>query len=205
MDVAKRGGNHAFWRDDVSITDVYLLAMAVAHGGGLVTFDQRVQSVMVKGSRPGASGDALNRARRPLRLSGTESPSPCLRESYRPVSRPQGRLLDPTDPQITHQPPHGRPGARERVGYAGYTLFLWSIWRTIFLTGPDQSFGSYHALLKTEVGRANPFAIFVDASQCFAAEPRIGPGPKFAVGPCRFVNGAVEVAMIRWRIPSDAA
>ena len=51
--------NHAFWPDDVSllanacvdwsrvlghnqITDVYLLALAVAHGGCLATFDHRV-------------------------------------------------------------------------------------------------------------------------------------------------------------------
>ncbi len=31
------------------VTDVYLLALAVAHGGRLVTFDQRIQPVMIKG------------------------------------------------------------------------------------------------------------------------------------------------------------
>ena len=63
------GGNHAFWPDDVSITDaavfdwdrlqghqqvtdIYLLALAVAHVGRLVTFDQRIQPGAVKGSRP---------------------------------------------------------------------------------------------------------------------------------------------------------
>ena len=62
-------GNHAFWPDDLSITDaavfdwhglqghqqvtdVYLLALAVAHGGRLVTFDQRIQPGMVKGCLP---------------------------------------------------------------------------------------------------------------------------------------------------------
>ncbi len=61
--------HHAFWPDDLSITDtaffdwdslqghqqitdVYLLALAVAHGGRLVTFDQRIQPGMVKGCRP---------------------------------------------------------------------------------------------------------------------------------------------------------
>ena len=62
-------GHHAFWPDDLSITDaaafdwgrlqghqqvtdVYLLTLAVTHGGRLVTFDQRVQPGMVKGCRP---------------------------------------------------------------------------------------------------------------------------------------------------------
>ena len=69
LDATKRGGNHAFRPDDVSITDaavfdwsqlqghqqitdVYLLALAVAHGGRLVTFDQRIRSGMAKGCRP---------------------------------------------------------------------------------------------------------------------------------------------------------
>ena len=69
LDETKRGGNHAFWTDDVSIanttffdwnrlqghqqvTDVYLLALAVAHGGRFVTFDQCIQSGTVKGCRP---------------------------------------------------------------------------------------------------------------------------------------------------------
>lgn len=66
LDATKQGGNHVFWPDDVSITDatafdwsllqghqqitdVYLLALAVAHRGQLVTFDQRIPSEMVKG------------------------------------------------------------------------------------------------------------------------------------------------------------
>lgn len=69
LDETKRGGNHAFWPDDVSITnatlfnwdrlrghqqvtDVYLLALAVAHGGRLVTYDQRIQLATVRGVRP---------------------------------------------------------------------------------------------------------------------------------------------------------
>ena len=66
LDATKRSGNHAFWPDDVSITDaalfdwdrlqghqqitdIYLLALAIAHGGRLVTFDQRIQPGVVKG------------------------------------------------------------------------------------------------------------------------------------------------------------
>ena len=69
LDATKRDGNHVFWPDDVSITDaatfdwrrfqghqqitdIYLLALAVAHGGRLVTFDQRIQLGMAKGCRP---------------------------------------------------------------------------------------------------------------------------------------------------------
>ena len=69
LDATKQSGNHAFWPDDVSITDaalfdwdrlqgyqqitdVYLLALAVAHGGRLVTFDQRIQPGVVKGCGP---------------------------------------------------------------------------------------------------------------------------------------------------------
>ena len=69
LDATKRSGNHAFWPDDVSITDaaafdwsrlqghqqvtdVYLLALAVAHGGRLVTFDQRIQPGVVKECGP---------------------------------------------------------------------------------------------------------------------------------------------------------
>ncbi len=68
LEETKRGGNHAFWPDDLSITDasffdwtqlrghqqvtdVYLLALAVAHGGRFVTFDRRVQPGVVKGCR----------------------------------------------------------------------------------------------------------------------------------------------------------
>ena len=59
--------NHAFWPDDVSlrsddcvdfsrvqghnqITDLYLLALAVAHGGRLVTFDQTIALSSVHGA-----------------------------------------------------------------------------------------------------------------------------------------------------------
>ena len=62
----KRGGHHAFWPDDLSITDaaafdwnrlqghqqvtdVYLLALAVAHGGRFVTFDLGIRRDMVAG------------------------------------------------------------------------------------------------------------------------------------------------------------
>ena len=61
-------GRHEFWNDDVSvldearfearrihgnrqITDVYLLGLAVAHNGQLVTFDARIQLAAVKGAR----------------------------------------------------------------------------------------------------------------------------------------------------------
>jgi uncharacterized protein len=64
---AKKELDHQFWADDVSlcndkcvnfdkifshnqITDVYLLALAVAHGGALVTFDQRIALAAVKGA-----------------------------------------------------------------------------------------------------------------------------------------------------------
>ncbi len=69
LTVTKRDGNHAFWPDDVlitdtalfdwnrlqghqKVTDVYLLALAVGHGGRLATFDQRIQPSIVKGCRP---------------------------------------------------------------------------------------------------------------------------------------------------------
>ncbi len=65
----RANSHHAFWPDDLSltdtaifdwdrlqghqqITDAYLLALAVAHGGRLVTFDQRIQTGTVKGCRP---------------------------------------------------------------------------------------------------------------------------------------------------------
>lgn len=68
LDETRHGGNHTFWPDDVSITDatlfdwnrlqghqqvtdVYLLALATAHGGRLVTFDRRIQTGMVRGCR----------------------------------------------------------------------------------------------------------------------------------------------------------
>lgn len=64
LDLARRGGYHEFWPDDVSladpavfhrsgllgpkqITDRYLLALAVRHGGRLVTFDQAIRPTAV--------------------------------------------------------------------------------------------------------------------------------------------------------------
>ena len=59
---------HAFWPDDISlagadrvdsarirtpgqVTDSYLLALAVAHGGRLATFDRRLSPVAVRGGK----------------------------------------------------------------------------------------------------------------------------------------------------------
>jgi uncharacterized protein len=61
--------NHAFWPDDVSLldeqmidrehvlgpkqlTDIYLLALAVKHGGRLVTFDRAIPISAVRGAKP---------------------------------------------------------------------------------------------------------------------------------------------------------
>ena len=61
--------NHEFWADDVTlrdddavdfgrvhghnqIADLYLLALAVKHGGALVTFDQAIPLDAVRGARP---------------------------------------------------------------------------------------------------------------------------------------------------------
>src|SRR5262245_33781671 len=61
--------DHAFWPDDVSITDetlfdpryilgpnqiadIYLLALAVRHGGRLVTFDRGMSVQAVRGAEP---------------------------------------------------------------------------------------------------------------------------------------------------------
>lgn len=69
LQATKRDSDHRFWPDDLSITDadvfdwnrlqghqqvtdVYLLALAVAHGGRLVTFDQGIRLEAVQGSRP---------------------------------------------------------------------------------------------------------------------------------------------------------
>lgn len=69
LEEAKSNGHHEFWPDDLSITDpalfnrgrlrghqqvtdVYLLALAVKHGGKLVTFDQRINRDAVVGSAP---------------------------------------------------------------------------------------------------------------------------------------------------------
>ncbi|HMM36077.1 MAG TPA: VapC toxin family PIN domain ribonuclease, partial [Thermoanaerobaculia bacterium] len=60
-------GGHVFWPDDVtlrsarvlragaalshgSLTDVYLLALALAHGGRLATFDRRIPVAAVAGA-----------------------------------------------------------------------------------------------------------------------------------------------------------
>lgn len=64
---AVAGSHHAFWPDDVSLldarvadptrihgprqlTDLYLLALAVRHGGALVTFDASISISAVKGA-----------------------------------------------------------------------------------------------------------------------------------------------------------
>jgi hypothetical protein len=69
---AAAGSAHQFWPDDVNllqagaldwqrvlghrqVTDVYLLALAVRHGGRLVTFDRRITPAAV----PGASAAQL--------------------------------------------------------------------------------------------------------------------------------------------------
>ncbi|HQY10249.1 MAG: PIN domain-containing protein [Burkholderiales bacterium] len=62
--------HHRFWPDDLSVleaaafdlskvhghrqlTDLYLLGLAVRHGGRLVTFDQRIPLGAVRGAAPG--------------------------------------------------------------------------------------------------------------------------------------------------------
>lgn len=60
-------GHHVFWPDDVSLcdsdlfsltvghrqlTDVYLLGLAVRHGGRLATFDRSIPLKAVRGARP---------------------------------------------------------------------------------------------------------------------------------------------------------
>jgi uncharacterized protein len=66
---ACRGSVHQFWPDEVSLldartadssrilssrqlTDLYLLALAVAHGGRLVTFDNSIPLAAICGARP---------------------------------------------------------------------------------------------------------------------------------------------------------
>lgn len=68
LDRARRGGRHAFWPCDVSlldaatvhrtrlhgarqVTDAYLLALAVQHGGRLVTFDRGLPLSAVPGAK----------------------------------------------------------------------------------------------------------------------------------------------------------
>lgn len=65
----RSAGRHEFWGDNLSIldatrfnaaaihsprqvSDIYLLALAVAHNGQLVTFDSRIPLAAVKGARP---------------------------------------------------------------------------------------------------------------------------------------------------------
>jgi len=67
LDRARNGGHHAFWPCDVSVldakvvdrrgllgprqvTDAYLLALAVAHGGRFVTFDRSLSLASVPGA-----------------------------------------------------------------------------------------------------------------------------------------------------------
>jgi len=62
----RASGHHVFWPDDVSVcdtralrltvghrqlTDVYLLGLAVAHGGFLATFDRSIPLKAVRGAR----------------------------------------------------------------------------------------------------------------------------------------------------------
>lgn len=66
---AAAGPDHMFWPDDVNlldpsaldwsrvlghrqITDAYLLALAVRHGGRLVSFDRRIATLAVPGAGP---------------------------------------------------------------------------------------------------------------------------------------------------------
>jgi len=67
--IAKTGGHHRFWADDLTITDAqvfdrakwrghqqvtdaYLLALAVKHSGRLVTFDAGIVLDIVRGALP---------------------------------------------------------------------------------------------------------------------------------------------------------
>jgi uncharacterized protein len=69
LERATRGERHAFWPCDVSlldarainrgflhgprqVTDAYLLALAVAHGGRFVTFDGAIPLAAVAGAKP---------------------------------------------------------------------------------------------------------------------------------------------------------
>jgi uncharacterized protein len=70
LETAKSSGHHEFWPDDVSltdaalfdrsrfrghqqVTDAYLLAMAVKHGGCLVTFDSAIPLEIATGALAG--------------------------------------------------------------------------------------------------------------------------------------------------------
>lgn len=67
LEAFRSSGEHEFWPDDLSLcdpavfdltvghrqlTDVYLLALARAHGGRLVTFDRSIPVKAVRGARP---------------------------------------------------------------------------------------------------------------------------------------------------------
>jgi toxin-antitoxin system PIN domain toxin len=64
----RASGNHSFWQDSVSlceparvdpvhiaghaqVTDVYLLSLAVEHGGSLATFDRRIALASIRAAR----------------------------------------------------------------------------------------------------------------------------------------------------------
>ncbi len=66
---ATESDDHKFWPDDISLidkqrinhvhvlgpnqlTDIYLLALAVEHGGRLVTFDRAIPIAAVRGAKP---------------------------------------------------------------------------------------------------------------------------------------------------------
>jgi predicted nucleic acid-binding protein len=68
MERATASDHHVFWPDDISLldqrlidrnhvlgpkqlTDIYLLALAVKHGGRLVTFDQAIPIAAVRGAQ----------------------------------------------------------------------------------------------------------------------------------------------------------
>jgi toxin-antitoxin system PIN domain toxin len=65
---ATKSDDHVFWADDISLldeelidhsrvlgpkqlTDIYLLALAVKHGGRLVTFDRAIPTAAVRGAK----------------------------------------------------------------------------------------------------------------------------------------------------------
>ncbi len=69
LDIAIGLGKHEFWPDDLSLidgaridrrhvlgpkqlTDIYLLALAVKHGGRLITFDRGIPLAAVRGATP---------------------------------------------------------------------------------------------------------------------------------------------------------
>jgi hypothetical protein len=44
---------HQFWPDDLSLTDLYLLGLAVKHGGRFATFHSRIDPSLVPGGLTG--------------------------------------------------------------------------------------------------------------------------------------------------------